>query len=694
MAQIFYSPVDTNLRAELDARASSAKVRDHDSLQYMLGKMATVELEAFSQGDYKNTIKNSKLGGNAVLGDKFQPGGDSGFLSTISKRIPPVISSADLSLSDNSYGLSQTSTINILIPDPIRDLNFIESVYMRPGRPVKLTFAHHESAIITKKRLNSTTLPGLERLQNLYPGFDQSDLDQFGDMNRMVFLGLVKSFQITYNTDATVTVTLSVIGTTNIYTDLALIGSSKKEETDKDKKNPEDPNVTRIKSFFTTIIDQIQNRLKDETDYAERATKNKDDVYAYIGKFETTKNRTNHSYVLNGVPMKGRPEQYYVTLAYLIDIINNNIQSKITETDSDTGGAAPSAYLPYANIIFTEQDNLCVSNYYDQLVSANPMSVFIPDLSTRTYETANSDEKRWFGKIDFGDLKFLNAENKISYPTAIFINVEVIKAINENLQERKEYKVTDFIKAISAFVSANTGGAIDLKLITSPVDQTQLILYDARRTETGDIKAYHVPMFANDPRGTVVQDFSFNGKLPENISSMMTVLNQSANQLSESQLAPYLAYMYTTVDNINEIGAADEMDEKYKESLAKLEKEYEDKYKTNLDNLKKAKDSLANNWTEATRIIALQNALKLYIQTPTPKLKESIKLTAPVIPFDVEFTIDGINGLRYGDVLQFDALPLRYRANMNYSIISTTHTVDTNGIWTTKVRCVARIVQD
>jgi hypothetical protein len=152
--------------------------------------------------------------------------------------------------------------------------------------------------------------------------------------------------------------------------------------------------------------------------------------------------------------------------------------------------------------------------------------------------------------------------------------------------------------------------------------------------------------------------------------------------------------MYTTVDNINEIGAADEMDEKYKESLAKLEKEYEDKYKTNLDNLKKAKDSLANNWTEATRIIALQNALKLYIQTPTPKLKESIKLTAPVIPFDVEFTIDGINGLRYGDVLQFDALPLRYRANMNYSIISTTHTVDTNGIWTTKVRCVARIVQD
>jgi hypothetical protein len=693
MAQIFYSPIDTNLRAELNARALSAKVRDHDSLQYMLGKIATVELEAFSQGNYKNTIKNSKLGGKSVLGDKFQPSGPTGFLSTISKRIPPVITSADLSISDNSYGLSQTSTINILIPDPIRDLNFIESVYMRPGRPVKLTFAHHESAVITKQRLNSTTLPGLERLQTLYPGFDQSDLDQFGDMNRMVFLGLVKSFQISYNADASATVTLSVIGTTNVYTDLSLIGSSKKEEKDQDK--PEDPNVTKIKSFFTTIIDQIQTRLKDQPDYADRATKNGDDVYAYFGKFETTNNRTNHSYVLNGVPMKGRPEQYYVTLAYLIDIINSNIQSKITETDSDTGGAAPSAYLPYANIVFTEQDDLCVSNYYDQLVSADPMSVFIPDLSTRTYDIANSDEKRWFGKIDFGqELKFLNAAKKISYPTAIFINVNVIKTINERLQAAKAFKVTDFIKEISAVVSANTGGAIDLKLITSPVVQTQLLLYDARRTETGDIKAYHVPMFANDPRGTIVQDFSFTGKLPENISSMMTVLNQSANQLSESQLAPYLAYMYTTVDSINEIGAADEMDEKYKASLDKLEKEYEVNYKTNLDNLKQTKDSLANNWTEPTRIIALQNALKLYVQTPTPKLKESVKLTAPVIPFDVEFTIDGINGLRYGDVLQFDALPLRYRANMNYSIISTTHTVDNNGIWTTKVRCVARIVQD
>ena len=66
------------------------------------------------------------------------------------------------------------------------------------------------------------------------------------------------------------------------------------------------------------------------------------------------------------------------------------------------------------------------------------------------------------------------------------------------------------------------------------------------------------------------------------------------------------------------------------------------------------------------------------------------QLKAPVIPFDCSFTIDGINGFKYGDVLQFDGLPKRYTANTVYSIVSTTHTVSTNGEWTTQIRCIMR----
>ncbi len=110
--------------------------------------------------------------------------------------------------------------------------------------------------------------------------------------------------------------------------------------------------------------------------------------------------------------------------------------------------------------------------------------------------------------------------------------------------------------------------------------------------------------------------------------------------------------------------------------------------------LKNTKHELSKNWIEPSRIIALENALKKYIQTPTSDLRRSSQLAAPVIPFDVTFTIDGINGFRYGDVLQFDMLPDRYRKNIVYTIVSTTHTIDTTGVWSTKIRCMARINYD
>jgi hypothetical protein len=65
-------------------------------------------------------------------------------------------------------------------------------------------------------------------------------------------------------------------------------------------------------------------------------------------------------------------------------------------------------------------------------------------------------------------------------------------------------------------------------------------------------------------------------------------------------------------------------------------------------------------------------------------------MTAPIFPFTVSFTIDGINGLRYGDVLTFDGLPARYRAHTVFSITSITHNLGNDGKWTTDISCIMR----
>ena len=87
---------------------------------------------------------------------------------------------------------------------------------------------------------------------------------------------------------------------------------------------------------------------------------------------------------------------------------------------------------------------------------------------------------------------------------------------------------------------------------------------------------------------------------------------------------------------------------------------------------------------------AMYKVLTTYVKYPTDDITKSQQITAPIFPFDAEFTIDGISGFRYGDVLQFEALPTKYRANTVFSIIGITHTVGSDGSWTTLVRCIMR----
>ena len=79
-----------------------------------------------------------------------------------------------------------------------------------------------------------------------------------------------------------------------------------------------------------------------------------------------------------------------------------------------------------------------------------------------------------------------------------------------------------------------------------------------------------------------------------------------------------------------------------------------------------------------------------YIKYPTPGLKDAAILSAPVFPFDTEFTIDGVNGFKYGDNIAFPVLPVRYTSQTTFMVINVTHTVSAEGVWTTTIRSVMR----
>jgi hypothetical protein len=197
---------------------------------------------------------------------------------------------------------------------------------------------------------------------------------------------------------------------------------------------------------------------------------------------------------------------------------------------------------------------------------------------------------------------------------------------------------------------------------------------NGRIDETRSVVPYSVPMFSNHPNGSIITDFTFTAKLPDNAKNLSYVLN-SGDEVSELDVAPYMNFMYNAqnVDQINN-----------------LRQRHADDYEKRLKELATARIKLGQSPGVPELKTTLYKALTEYVKKPFPDFTKTVQMTAPIFPFEASFTVNGINGFKYGDIVQFEALPSRYRLNTVFSIIGVTHTVSTDGQWTTSCRCIMR----
>ena len=386
----------------------------------------------------------------------------------------------------------------------------------------------------------------------------------------------------------------------------------------------------------------------------------------------------------------------YITLGALIQFINDQIISKYEALQPDQKTRVP------IGILHTDAGQY--SNYYERLTSCIPHKIlFLPadpsqqpgmnwhvDLGYYRNSVNNKTKlevaptKPWPGVH-----AALSADLTVMYPSRIFINLTRISEIASELGSKnlKTFTVSSFLSAISSDIGYASGGAISLKLVSDKNNLSQLIFTDTSFLKSIDtdtnktkvVKAYSIPMFANHKNGSVVRDFKFNATLPESAKNLSYVLN-SGDKVTNDQIAPYMNFMYNS-NNPAAINAA----------IAK----YKARHQEILDHLyiaKKINGEYPYSWNIKDRsgASALYKALSDYIKMPTDDIQKSQQITAPIFPFTAEFTIDGINGLRYGDVLTFDALPIKYRVNTVFSVISVTHNVSNTGEWTTAVKCIMR----
>jgi len=835
MSNIFYSEVDKNLQNELNARGRAGfSDRSTKSLNFMLGKVANVQLIAYENSSSKSAIADPEygiLGGNKILSGRYMPNGPDGFLTEKkydqksinfytetqintnnptailgnaytstkpltdkSNRTGPFVTDVDITIGDHSMGLLNKATIQFVIPNPSRDLDIMEDIWFRPGRYVKIEVEHPQSALITKTEngglLTSGSLPNKARLKKLYPEWNIDELlNTIAQMNLFTFEGLITSFDFSYTSDATINASISLTGTSNVYTDVTMyLETPPPPDPNAPKADPTITFDTTLEPVIATqpiasghgpatttpiqqkveLYEKLYNRVENiinmfkikhniidnnasqqfllpftledntistATDHfilrgsqflpilrEEQITQSTGSFKYDINKgtwndktktfdvldeatqranFENTEldkkiNRAKYIKEYNDMALSIEPSRY-ITMGGLIHFINTYIVSKVAKSSKQ------------AEIIHS--DAACFSNYYPSLVSTIPRDIlFLPKnpdpqkIGNSPNGIANSDMNSYGDTLiyykdivatmnSFYENNTNASENKpwpgvyegteksgVMYPSRIFVNLETIQTILNSISEgnTKKFTLRTFITVVCAKISQASGHAISLSLVTNPQFPDKLYLADTKYLKSVEkdkvVLPYSVPMFANHPSGSIVREFSFAAKLPESVKNLSYVLN-SGDEITEEQIAPYMNFMYNSKNPA-----------KINEMLAN--------YKTRHLNIISALTGSKTKYGEAPGIPELQQALYKtitdYIKYPTDDIRKSQQITAPIFPFDAEITIDGINGLRYGDILQFEALPIKYRVNTVFSIISINHTISSDGQWTTKLRCIMR----
>lgn len=684
MNDIFYSQVETVLQEELDARARAGKTdRSTQALRFMTEKVANAELIAYADdfllSDRKNVTILDSIGGQRVRGNEYLP---VNYLNTVSRRIPPVITAASISISDASLGALNEATLNVLVSD-IDQFESFEQVYLRPGRNVKLTIQHPESALLNGDNRISVKVPvASDKQSDTQPAGSQdtnatdttkSDITYKSiqqKLNEVSFEGLITSFDVTYNIDTTISVTLKLRGRTSTFTDIHLTQYMQNDSvsTEDDLLNtavfesgssslPSNQTLySKIKADMASIRNAKQNiRERLKTEYSQGATTKN-------GQYKGTVNFRGSVIWGELFDDQGNSTEIreYVSLRYLTFNLNGLLQTK-------TGrfAAGPVAL------------GLAETNSYEYLKSIDPTRVLLYQGTSNTPSSTYAG-KQAMPKVNPITPGFIyNGKGDLD---SIFISLKEIEQIQKKLTSGSQtVTIKDYYKEISALIRYATAGAINLTLvpvqdiISSKEDPTivESILYlDANYTgnQINSVTPYSVPMFANDPRGTIVRNFNIKMALPKSAASLAYVLNSDAENISESSIAPFVAYMYA--------------DDAKKQQI---ETDYKKQHDNAISELDKSVNALANEITTDS-IEKMIKSTKQYLKYPKADIRQANLMGRPIFDIEAEIDIDGINGFKFGDVIDFPGLPARYREQAVFIIYNVTHNIKPDGEWVTTLR--------
>ena len=323
-----------------------------------------------------------------------------------------------------------------------------------------------------------------------------------------------------------------------------------------------------------------------------------------------------------------------------------------------------------------QSSNLYVPSHY-WLDSGDPRICVLPgsprlnaaiDAGDFVWDQNDPGDKWDSWEIEFGGTIMLNC---------IFLMQE-LKAVEDG-----DNKISTFLRNVLKKVNNTCGGYWDgmLEIVSTtedclnPNSVPTVSLIDIRKYEPGS--TFMVPSLANN---SVIRDLKLDMKLTGAMKSQALYANGSKQngKQTKCQSVPFRAFgIGASVTDLARPKAETPPPCKCKDAPSSVDSE-----EKGLGEIFEEMFSVVDNSTTSAAISAVTDKINGDDDTEQ-------KCKGMILPFDFGFTVDGIGGFAFGQIVSSDRIPPNVRSGFDFQITAVEHSISAQD-WTTTVNTVAR----
>lgn len=324
-------------------------------------------------------------------------------------------------------------------------------------------------------------------------------------------------------------------------------------------------------------------------------------------------------------------------------------------------------------------------NYNQSVLSTDPRVCILPGTPNQDKIFDNSTNTK----------SCVDKEGKYIILGDILVNVAEVYSLYTSALNGGEPTVESFLMDVLNRINGVCGNLWNFTIVTNTENQTQelktpvIVPIDLNIKNDGENKLYVLP---GSPGTSILRSLDLEMKLTNSMKMQaMYATNTSANQTKQEK-NPTIQCAQQSMRNLGGQIKGLEAINKGKEYIEpitpdprckaseKITTEEAIKVKTFDEVLEELKDEVTDN----TVSTAQEELLKQFSEKAQPETD----CDGRPLPFGFKFSLDGIGGLKFGQIIDCDRIPLSVREGYNFQITAVNHTINVND-WVTQVETIA-----